>query len=690
MAESIVNRLQQEKSPYLLQHANQPVAWYPWCEEALILAREQDKPILLSIGYSACHWCHVMSSESFSDEAIAEYMNDNFINIKVDREERPDIDKIYQIAFQVMHHQPGGWPLTAMLTPQKLIPFFIGTYFPKRGSDSMPGFLDILEQTAEFYQTYHDTIEDSHQPLIEALNKLNRQPEHKETDVINSKPITIARIEYEEVYDEEHGGFGTSPKFPNAGNIRGLMHYWFLSKHQKEEDKASLTMACHTLEQMAKGGIHDHIGGGFFRYSVDSKWRIPHFEKMLYDNALLLSLYSQIYQCVASPVYQQVADNLVSWLTREMRAPNGGFYATLSADSEREEGKCYLWNRDEIQALLSDNEFVVISEYFGLDKPANFHSQWHLVNTQATVSIASAMKLSEPTVKKHLQSGLKKLFIARQDRVPPNRDEKILTAWNALLIKGLCQHAQVFDNAQSIELAENCLQFIYENQWKRNRLYSVYMDGRQNIPGFLDDYAFLLDALIAMLQVKWDVRWLNWATAIADSMIAWFEDDKAGGFYFTPHDQTPMIYRPKPLMEDALPSGTGVAAQTLLILGYLLGNVHYLTVAERTLKMADHVLHDRPSFHEALLYGLDLYLNLPQIMIVQGEATATNQWKNAAQKAYNPRRFVFALPKNIDDLPAALKNKTLPDVEVAAFVCQGVQCLNPITSFEQFKTFLKK
>ncbi len=689
MAESIINRLQQEKSPYLRQHADQPVAWYPWCEEALILAREQDKPILLSIGYSACHWCHVMSAESFSDEAIAEYMNDNFINIKVDREERPDIDKIYQIAFQVMHHQPGGWPLTAMLTPHRLIPFFIGTYFPKRGSESMPGFLEILEQTAEFYQTYHDTIEDNHQPLIDALNMLNTQPEHKETNGINSKPMTIARIEYEEVYDEEHGGFGTSPKFPNAGNLSGLMHYWFLSKHQKEEDKASLTMACHTLEQMAKGGIHDHVGGGFFRYSVDSKWRIPHFEKMLYDNALLLSLYSQMHQCVPSPVYQQVADQLIAWLIRDMRAPTGGFYATLSADSEKEEGKFYLWQRDEIQALLSNNEFVVISESFGLDKSANFHGSWHLCNTQATASIANAMKMSEQSVKKYLQSGLKKLFVARQERVSPNRDEKILTAWNALLVKSLCKHAQTFDNAQSAVLAENCLQFIYDNQWKRNRLYSVYMDGQQNIPGFLDDYAFLLDALIAMLQVKWDNRWLKWATAIADSMIAWFEDDTNGGFYFTPHDQAPLVYRPKPLMEDALPSGNGVAAQALLVLGYLLGNVHYLTVAERTLKMADHVLHDRPSYHEALLYAMDLYLNLPQLVIIQGKAPASTPWKQAAQKNYNPRRFVFSLPEDTSQLPTVLQNKTLAGKDVAAFVCQGVQCLSPITTLEQFKSFLK-
>jgi uncharacterized protein YyaL (SSP411 family) len=582
------NRLSQETSLYLQQHASNPVDWYPWGQEALEKAKQENKPILLSIGYSACHWCHVMAHESFADPETAEIANKLFINIKVDREERPDLDKIYQTAHQLLTGRGGGWPLNVFLTPENQMPFFAGTYFPKELRYGMPSFKDLLMQIAQYFYANSTLITEQNARLTVALQQLNSPKVVSSNVVLDKKPIEQAATELLTQIDTAHGGFGDAPKFPNTLNIERLLVH---------EEVVNVT-----LTKMAQGGIYDQIGGGFFRYSVDVAWQIPHFEKMLYDNAQLLTCYAKANKILNNPLFDRVIAETADWALREMLAPGGGFYATLDADSEHVEGKFYYWDREQIKNLLTADEYKVAADYFGLDGSPNFEEYWHLHVAQTVDKAASNI----------LQSVRQKLFLAREQRIRPGRDEKILTAWNSLMIKGLVLAGATLGREDLIHAAQQTVDFIHNKLWINNRLHVYYQNGRAHLMAYLDDYAFLLDALIALLPIQQRKQDLDFAIELAETLLNCFFDDKAGGFFFTAHDHEPLIYRPKPLMDEAIPTGNGVAAQALAHLGHLLNESRYLEACEKCLKMAWPTITTYPAAYNSLLNALEVYLTIQE------------------------------------------------------------------------------
>lgn len=666
------NYLAQESSLYLLQHAYNPVAWYPWGKTALDKAKQENKPILLSIGYSACHWCHVMANESFSDLETANLMNELFINIKVDREERPDLDKIYQLAHQILTNRGGGWPLTVFLDPDDLTPFFAGTYFPLTPRYGMPAFKDLLVKIAEYFQTHRHDINEQSWRMRKALQQLT---EIKPTEIIQSNELLHkAWLELKEQFDPINGGFGSAPKFPHPTNIEFLLRYCIT--HKKETTVFNTINT--TLIKMANGGIYDQLGGGFYRYSVDAEWNIPHFEKMLYDNAQLLTCYAQAFALTQDPLFARIATETAEWVVREMRSPEGGFYATLDADSEHIEGKFYYWDKDEIQKLLTKKEFTAIESYFGLDKSPNFEKHWHLYIAQPT----------KPS--KAIDSARQKLLTARDQRVHPGRDEKIITAWNGLMIKGLATAGQHLNSPDLIKHAQQTVDFIRNKLWVNHRLYSIYQNGSAKIPAFLDDYAFLLDGILALLAVKWRSEDCQFAIELADALLKHFADQENGGFFFTPDDHETLIQRPKPLMDEAIPAGNGVAAFALAHLGYLTGENRYLTAAEKTLETAMPALTAYPAVHGSLLNALEDYLTPPQMIILRGDETKLTEWQAACEKHYIPQRLIFAIPENASHLPAELAQKKAEAGKVVAYICQGTQCLEPIRKAETLVELLKQ
>ena len=463
MIPHLKNHLAEATSLYLRQHAHDPVDWHVWDEKSLQLAKEQNKPIFLSIGYSACHWCHVMAEESFQDEETAKWLNQYFICIKVDAQERPDLDKVYQTAYQLMHKEPGGWPLTAMLTPGQHLPFFIGTYFPKVSTNGMPSFIDVITQVAHYYQQHGSTLEQHQAPLLMAFSILNEVIKQPPIDSMNDRPITIARIEWEGDYDEIYGGFGSSPKFPHPSFLNGLMYYWYLTKKQNEEDHNALKMVCTTLEKMASSGIYDHIGGGFFRYAVDVAWQTPHFEKMLYDNAQLLTLCINSYQCVADPLLKRVVHNLSDWILTDAQSDDGGFYSTWDSDTKEGEGAYYLWSNQEVQETLSPSEHEMVKQYFG--------DQKHLKIIQPISKIAAQNKISIQEVEDTIESARMKLLKKRKNRTEPLCDKKILVSWNGLTIKAMVRCAIAFKDLKYKKSAEKALSFIYKKLYSDATFY---------------------------------------------------------------------------------------------------------------------------------------------------------------------------------------------------------------------------
>ncbi|MFZ2525627.1 MAG: thioredoxin domain-containing protein, partial [Candidatus Ferrigenium altingense] len=545
------NHLAQETSPYLQQHANNPVDWFPWGEEALRCAREQDKPILLSIGYSACHWCHVMAHESFEDAGVAAVMNRLFINIKVDREERPDLDHIYQAAHAMLAQRSGGWPLTLFLTPDQT-PFFGGTYFPREARYNLPGFVPLLEQVAGIYHTRRDDIATQNASLLQAFD--STLPSAGDQASFSNAPLADACRELRQTFDAVHGGFGGAPKFPQPAGLE------FLLRHAaRGGDSDARNMALHTLRKMADGGIHDQLGGGFCRYSVDERWAIPHFEKMLYDNGPLLALYTDAHVLAGEPSFRRVAQGIAGWAMREMQSPQGGFYSSLDADSEHEEGKFYVWTPEQIASLLSAEEYAVAAIRYGLNQYPNFENrQWNLLVAQPLDAIAQARHLPLEQAEQLLASAQQKLFTARAGRVHPGRDEKILVSWNALMIKGMAHAGRMLDEPAWIVSAQRAADFIRTTMWRNGRLLATCKDGKAHLNAYLDDYAFLLDALLELLQAEFRPADLEFARALADVLLEQFEDTQEGGFFFTSHDHEKLIHRPKPGHDNATPSGNGI------------------------------------------------------------------------------------------------------------------------------------
>ena len=663
-----LNRLRLETSPYLLQHAANPVDWFPWGAEALAEAKSRGKPILLSIGYSACHWCHVMAHESFEDASSAALMNELFVNIKVDREERPDLDKIYQVAQQMITQRSGGWPLTMFLTPEDRRPFFGGTYFPKDARHGMPAFGEILRRVSDYFHANRDLIHSQASQIDAAFARLTPPPPAPGL-TLDDSPLTELRAALDKTFDPTWGGFGRAPKFPHPASIDFCLRAWHSSVAAPEPDLQALYMATLTLTRMAEGGIYDQLAGGFCRYSVDAFWMIPHFEKMLYDNGPLLASFSQAALATGETLYARVAGETADWMLRDMRSPDGGFFSALDADSEGHEGKFYVWDKDEVRALTTGREFEALSLRFGLNRAPNFEGRWHLHACAPLAAEESGVLLD---------SGRLKLLRERERRIGPARDDKILTAWNALTIKGLAIAARCFERRDYEQAAHSAVDFIRHHLWREGRLFACWKDGQTRHPAYLDDYAFLADALLELLQTRWRSDDLVFLVELIEVMLARFEDPAAHGFFFTADDHEKLIHRMKSFADDALPSGNGVAASVLCRTAYLLGELRYLDAAERTLGAAWNALKQFPQGHVSLISALQDFLQSTRIVIVRGPADEADQWTRPLAKFYSPQRMCFAIPEDAAGLPPALAEKRMRGT-TTAYVCAGMTCSAPIT-----------
>jgi len=678
------NRLASQTSPYLQQHADNPVDWHPWDGEALAAARGQDKPILLSVGYSACHWCHVMAHESFEDPEVAAEMNRHFVNIKVDREERPDLDQIYQTAHAMLTQRNGGWPLTLFLTPDGT-PFFGGTYFPKHPRHGMPGFLALLPRIAQAYHERRDDIARQNTALIEALARTLPAPGGERE--LKRAPLDAAMRDFAQAFDEVRGGIGRAPKFPHPFELA-----FCLRRHALDGGEPALAIPRLTLEKMAEGGIRDQLAGGFCRYSVDEHWDIPHFEKMLYDNAALLPLYADAWLVTQSQLFRKVVKDTAAWIIRDMQSPGkeneGGYYSSLDADSEHEEGKFYVWAPREARALLSADEYAVLAPHYGLDGAPNFEEEhWNLRVAKPLDAVARQLGIPPAECESRLDSARAKLLAAREKRVWPGRDEKVLTSWNALMVRGMARAARVFDETAWLASARRALAFIRATLWKNGRLLATYKDGTAHLNAYLDDYAFLLDALIELMQTDFREEDLRFARDLAEILLERFEDREAGGFYFVSHDHERLILRAKPGHDNATPAGNGIAAFALQRLGHLVGEPRYLAAAERTLKLFYPAMEQQASGFVSLATALDEFLAPPQIVILRGQAAEMAGWQRALAQTYRPDTMVIALDAGLAGLPPVL-DKGVPAAGVNAWVCRGVTCLPPVTELAALERVL--
>jgi uncharacterized protein YyaL (SSP411 family) len=675
------NRLAQETSPYLLQHADNPVEWHPWSEEALELARRENKPILLSIGYSACHWCHVMAHESFEDPATAAVMNERFVNIKVDREERPDLDKIYQTAHQMLTRRGGGWPLTMFLSPQDRRPFFGGTYFPNEPRHGMPAFTELLRRVSEFYRTHATDIAQQNEALQRAFDEMSSPPAAPGT-ALTLEPLSVARERLAEDFDAQFGGVGRAPKFTHPTYVDLLLRLWRTTAASDAPDLHSLYMATLTLKRMAEGGLYDQLGGGFARYSVDAYWMIPHFEKMLYDNGQLLRSYANAALATGERLFLRIAGETADWVIRDLQSPAGGYWSTLDADSEGHEGKFYVWEADDVRAKLPPATYEVFARRFGLDRAANFEGTWHLHVYRAEEDIAAELGISAAEVERQLAEARAVLLPVRNARVWPGRDEKVLTSWNGLAIAGMATAARALGRADLVQSARRAADFIRTHLWKDGRLLAVHKDDRARFPAYLDDYAFLLDGLIELLQTHWRSEDLHLSIALADTLLARFEDREAGGFFFTADDHEQLMHRSKSFADEAVPAGNAIAAQVLIKLGLLLGETRYLDAAARTLRAAWAPLGHYPHAHSALLVALAEHLEPLEIVIIRGAADEAQVWRETLTKTYAPHRLVFAIPADAPQLPLALAEKKPMDTTVA-YICRGMTCSAPMRSISE-------
>ena len=663
------NRLANEPSPYLLQHADNPVDWYPWGAEALDKARREDKPILLSIGYSACHWCHVMAHDCFEDAEVAAVMNRLFVNIKVDREERPDLDQIYQAAHQLLAQRGGGWPLTVFLTPDQT-PFFAGTYFPKTPRYQLPGFIGLMENIARAWHERRGEVLAQNEAVRAALAQ--QQPVAGAQPALNDAPLAEGVRDLAQAFDPVWGGFSRAPKFPRPGEL-----FFLLREAQRSGNAQARDMALFSLRKMASGGVVDQLGGGFCRYSVDEQWAIPHFEKMLYDNGPLLHVYADAWALTGEALFADTAEGIVDWLLREMRAPDGGLYSALDADSEGHEGKFYVWTPDEVRTFLDPEEYAVAAPAYGFDQPPNFeNASWNPILARPLNEVAVELGLAEDVARARLASARKKLFATRATRVRPGRDDKQLTSWNALMIAGLAHAGRVMARADWIAAAHAAIDFLHRNLWRDGRLLASYKHGEARLNAYLDDYAFLLDALLETLQAGYRAADMAWARELADALLTHFEDVEAGGFFFTSHDHETLLTRPKPGYDNATPSGNGVAAFALQRLGHLLGETRYLEASARCLRLFQAQLAQQPIAYPTLLAVLDEALLPPRVILLRGPAAALREWAAALTPTLSARDVMLVLP-NGASVPAALAKPE--SAEPAAWICSGTACQPAVT-----------
>ena len=685
------NRLSAESSPYLLQHAANPVDWYPWGAEALAAARASGRPILLSVGYSACHWCHVMAHECFEDPATAAVMNALFINVKVDREERPDLDRIYQLAHQLLNRRSGGWPLTMFLTHDDQRPFFGGTYFPREARHGLPAFSDLLARVADFYREQQPALREQNAALVTALARIDAGNAGA-TTTLDATPRDAARQQLETGFDRAHGGWGAAPKFPQAATLAWLLRRWHATALEPSPDLKALYLATLTLTRMADGGLHDQVGGGFFRYSVDAAWQVPHFEKMLSDNALLLDVYAQAALATGDEAFAAVAADTAQCLLRDLRAPEGVFRTALDADSDGHEGSYYLWTPEQLEAVLGPADAALACARFGLDAAPNFEGCWHLVSARSLEALAADPAFG-PTdgslLALRLASITRRLRDAREVRTRPDCDHKILTGWNALAIRGLAIASRALGRDDLATDATRALDFLRAQLWRDGRLQAVWTSGAARQPARLDDHVLLIDAILALQTRRFRAAELAWARELADLVLSRFEDRERGGFYFTADDAEPLIHRSRSFGDDATVSGNAVAAQVLARLGTLLGEERYLRAADTTLRAAWPRLVEQPLAHIGLLTALEEQLCPPVFVVLRGEPERLAQWTGQLDRLYAPRVSVIAIPADAPGLPPALAARAA-DGPCVGYVCTATQCSAPLTSLPALLSALRR
>jgi len=679
------NKLINETSPYLLQHAHNPVDWYPWGPEALERSRSEDKPILLSIGYSACHWCHVMEHESFENEDIARLMNENFVCIKVDREERPDLDSIYMNAVQMMTGH-GGWPMTMFLTPD-LKPFYGGTYYPPEDRRGMAGFPRVLTAIADSYKNRRDEISSTADAITAELKKSDRFTASNEmltTEVLNSAFSALVRT-----FDQQNGGFGGAPKFPPSMTLMFLLRH-----HKRTNSPEALNMVETTLKKMAGGGMYDHLGGGFARYSVDAHWLVPHFEKMLYDNALLTRIYLYAYQQTKNHFYRRVAEETLEYIIRDMTDRSGGFYSSEDADSEGEEGKFYVWTRAEVLEVLGAEDGAVFCEYFDVTEEGNFEHGKSILNTPRSLEeFANEKGTSLEELSKTINACKRKLFYVREKRVRPGRDDKTLAAWNGLMLTAFAEAANILGRDDYREVAVRSAEFITTQLMKDGRLLRTYKSGQAKLNGYLEDYADVIEGLLAVYEATFELKFFTQARELADTMIAKFWDEQDGGFYFTSSDHEELITRTKDYLDNATPSGNSVAAAALLKLGLLTHEQDYSNRGATILHSLHSAMSRYPSAFGYMLGALDFYLSEPKEIALVGKLDS-HEIRSFIEEIYSrylPNKVVAACePGDLEaaDAISLLTGRTAIDGNATAYVCRDYVCLEPATTVEDFASRL--
>jgi uncharacterized protein len=684
MESTHTNRLSQETSPYLLQHAHNPVDWYPWGAEAFNKAKSENKPILLSIGYSACHWCHVMERESFENEKIAALMNELFVNIKVDREERPDLDEIYMNAVQMLTGR-GGWPMTMFLTPDGK-PFYGGTYFPPEDRQGMPGFPRILMGVSQAYRERPADVEKSVSQIIAALQRMSESPQTERNfppTIIGDSCEKIARA-----YDPENGGLGQAPKFPNAG-----VYELFLRHFHQSKSEHSLEMVTHTLTKMAQGGIYDHLGGGFHRYSVDAKWLVPHFEKMLYDNAQLVRIYAQAYTATREPLFKSVVDDTVGYLLREMLHSEGGFYATQDADSEGEEGKFFVWTTAEVNRLIGEVNSEIFCRIYDVSEQGNFEEK-NILHPILTIEQASKLFRKDPSeIKALVVNAKQKFFTEREKRIKPFRDEKIIAAWNGLTLSGLAEAIKVSNNTACVEAVKRTIDFLFAKMFRDGFLLHTYKEGQAKLLGYLDDYAFVAIGLLDVYEAIFDRSVLDRSIELTNILLREFWDEKEGAFFYTGKSHEQLISRTKPVFDGSIPSGNAMATQLLLRLFHITGDDNYRKRAEKVLRSYYDAMESQPFGFAHMLCALDFYLNKPKEVVLVGKQSApeTAALVQEIHKHYLPNKVLQLVDPNesLEKISPLLQGKSQIGGKPIVYVCSDSTCSAPVTSWTELKQLLE-
>jgi uncharacterized protein len=678
----MANRLAHETSPYLLQHANNPVDWYSWGPEALDRARSENRPILLSIGYAACHWCHVMEHESFEDRATAALMNERFVNIKVDREERPDLDAIYMQAVQAMTGH-GGWPMTVFLTPDG-VPFYGGTYFPKDDRHGMPSFTRILTTVSDAYRAKPADIARTAESVRE-MYRVTIEPT-RSAGPLSAELLDGAYRALSQRYDELDGGFDGAPKFPQTMSLDFLLRYW-----ARRDVENALAIVSHSFKQMARGGIYDQVGGGFARYSVDAQWLVPHFEKMLYDNALLIRLGAHLWQATEDTEVRRVVEETIDWAIREMRSPEGGFYSSYDADSEGHEGKFYVWSAEDFDLVLG-KDAPLMRAYWGVTADGNFEGSNILFVKGDRRALAARFSVSEDGLDQTIRRAKSALYEVRQQRVWPGCDDKILASWNGLMVRGIAEAARAFANEKYRAVAIDSATFLFENLVNDGRVLRSFKDGRARIAGYLEDHASLGLAALAIYELTFDGSWLDKARRLGDSVVRWFWDDETGAFYDTASDHEQLIVRPREVSDNATPSGTSLAVELLLRLAELFGDADDRRRATYVVESLAPAIGRYPSAFGNILGCADMLINGAIEVAIVGDPASDDfrALERTAADRYVPSLVLAGGARRDDDTIALLSARDTRDGQATAYVCRNYACEEPATTRDQLDDQLRR